>query len=99
MSETPAGAVADRMPGLFMQVVIATILGLLVGIYTPSFTPDIAWTTALFLRLIIMAVGPLMFCIITMGIVGAGSLKTVGRLGGKALLSFEAMTTDRKRVG
>lgn len=33
MSETPAGAVVDRMPGLFMQVVIATILGLLVGIY------------------------------------------------------------------
>ena len=93
MSETPAGAVADRMSGLFMQVVIATILGLLVGIYTPSFAPDIAWTTALFLRLIIMAVGPLMFCIITMGIVGAGSLKTVGRLGGRALLYFEAMTT------
>ncbi|WP_249193535.1 cation:dicarboxylate symporter family transporter [Gluconobacter wancherniae] len=93
MSETPAGAVADRMSGLFMQVVIATILGLLVGIYTPSFAPDIAWTTALFLRLIIMAVGPLMFCIITMGIVGAGSLKTVGHLGGRALLYFEAMTT------
>ncbi|GAN93131.1 sodium:dicarboxylate symporter/C4-dicarboxylate transporter [Gluconobacter thailandicus F149-1 = NBRC 100600] len=82
-----------RFPSLFVQVVFATILGLLVGLFAPSVAPDVRWTTDLFLKLIVMAVGPLLFCIVALGIIGAGSLKTVGRLGGRALLYFEAMTT------
>lgn len=82
-----------RLPSLFTQVVIATVLGLAGGIFFPSFTEDVRWTTALFLRLIVMAVGPLLFCIVVLGIVGAGSLKTVGRLAVRSLIYFEGMTT------
>ncbi|EHH67108.1 C4-dicarboxylate transporter DctA [Gluconobacter morbifer] len=79
--------------GLFTQVVAATLLGLAGGIFIPSLAADTQWMPALFMRLIVMAVGPLLFCIVTLGIIGAGSLKTVGRLGARALLYFEAMTT------
>ncbi|BBC80024.1 sodium:dicarboxylate symporter/C4-dicarboxylate transporter [Acetobacter orientalis] len=82
-----------RMPSLFSQVVIATVLGLVGGIFFPSFAEDVRWTTAIFLRLIVMAVGPLLFCIVVLGIVGAGSLKTVGRLAVRSLVYFEGMTT------
>ncbi|UMM08164.1 cation:dicarboxylase symporter family transporter [Gluconobacter frateurii] len=82
-----------RVPSLFVQVVLATVLGMLVGLFAPSLAPDVRWTTDLFLKLIVMAVGPLLFCIVALGIIGAGSLKTVGRLGGRALLYFEGMTT------
>ncbi|MBS1092103.1 cation:dicarboxylase symporter family transporter [Gluconobacter sp. Dm-74] len=78
---------------LFAQVVLATVLGLGAGLFCPSLADDVGWMTALFMRLIIMAVGPLLFCIVTLGILGAGSLKTVGRLGGCAMLYFELMTT------
>lgn len=78
---------------LFAQVVLATVLGLGAGLFFPSLADDVGWMTALFMRLIIMAVGPLLFCIVTLGILGAGSLKTAGRQGGQALLYFESMTT------
>ncbi|MBF0877328.1 cation:dicarboxylase symporter family transporter [Gluconobacter cerevisiae] len=78
---------------LFAQVVLATLLGLGAGLFFPFLADDVGWMTALFMRLIIMAVGPLLFCIVTLGILGAGSLKTVGRLGGCAMLYFELMTT------
>ncbi|MBB2177220.1 cation:dicarboxylase symporter family transporter [Gluconacetobacter johannae] len=78
---------------MFLQVVIASLLGVALGLFAPDLAVETRWTTDLFLRLIVMAVGPLLFCIVVMGIVGAGSLRTVGRLGAKALLYFEAMTT------
>ncbi|GBQ37531.1 cation:dicarboxylase symporter family transporter [Gluconacetobacter azotocaptans] len=96
MSETTISAAPVRRPGrpgLFLQVVVASVLGLALGVFAPGLALETRWTTDLFLRLIVMAVGPLLFCIVVMGIVGAGSLRTVGRLGAKALLYFEVMTT------
>jgi len=85
--------VKSSTESLFAQVVLATVLGLGAGLFYPFLADDVGWMTALFMRLIIMAVGPLLFCIVTLGILGAGSLKTVGRLGGCAMLYFELMTT------
>ncbi|NHO32426.1 cation:dicarboxylate symporter family transporter [Acetobacter fallax] len=79
--------------GIFQQVCVATIIGLILGLADPALAAETRWTTDLFLHLIIMAVGPLLFCIIVTGITGAGSLRTVGRLGVRALIYFEAMTT------
>lgn len=91
---TPSSAARRyRLPGMFMQVVIASVLGLGLGLIDPALAMQTRWTTDIFLRLIVMAVGPLLFCIVVMGIVGAGSLRTVGRMGIKALVYFEVMTT------
>ncbi|MBO1358334.1 cation:dicarboxylase symporter family transporter [Acetobacter sacchari] len=89
---TPPARKSPRF-GVFSQVAVATVLGLLAGLLDPAFAEQTRWLSALFLRLIVMAVGPLLFCIIVTGIVSAGSLRTVGRLGLRALLYFEVMTT------
>jgi len=80
-------------PGIFSQVVIATLIGVLVGLFAPHVAGQFRWLTDLFLRLILMAVGPLLFCIVVTGITGAGSLGAVGRLGFRSLIYFEGMTT------
>ncbi|MCH4091530.1 cation:dicarboxylate symporter family transporter [Acetobacter sp.] len=81
------------MPGIFVQVVAATCLGVLTGLFLPHLAGQCRWLADLFLRLILMAVGPLLFCIVVTGITGTGSLGAVGRLGLRALIYFEVMTT------
>lgn len=92
-SDTGAWTSGGGRSGMFLQVVVAGVLGCALGLAAPGLAAGTRWTTDLFLRLIVMAVGPLLFCIVVTGIVGAGSLRTVGRLGAKALIYFEAMTT------
>ena len=52
-----------------------------------------------FLKLISMIVAPIVFCVVVHGIAGAGDLKKVGRVGFKALIYFEVMTTVALSVG
>ena len=52
-----------------------------------------------FLKLISMIVAPIVFCVVVHGIAGAGDLKKVGRVGVKALIYFEVMTTVALVVG
>ncbi|TMK17580.1 MAG: C4-dicarboxylate transporter DctA, partial [Alphaproteobacteria bacterium] len=52
-----------------------------------------------FLKLISMIVAPIVFCVVVHGIAGAGDLKKVGRVGVKALIYFEGMTTVALIVG
>ena len=46
-----------------------------------------------------MIVAPIVFCVVVHGIAGAGDLRKVGRVGGKALIYFEVMTTVALVVG
>ncbi|MBE7618990.1 cation:dicarboxylase symporter family transporter [Komagataeibacter sp. FXV2] len=78
---------------LFFQIVLATVLGIASGLATPDVAVLLKPLSDLFLRLISMLVGPLVFCVVVQGIAGAGSLRTVGRIGLKALVYFEAVTT------
>ncbi|CDG39748.1 MULTISPECIES: cation:dicarboxylate symporter family transporter [Asaia] len=84
---------ARYRPGIFVQVIIATLAGIALGLFAPQLAHQCRWLTDLFLRLILMIVGPLLFCIVVSGITGAGSLGAVGKLGSRALIYFEAMTT------
>jgi aerobic C4-dicarboxylate transport protein len=78
---------------LFLQIVVATLGGVAIGLVDPALGTAMRPLSELFLRLIAMIVSPLVFCVVVQGIIGAGSLRTVGRVGIKALLYFEAMTT------
>jgi aerobic C4-dicarboxylate transport protein len=84
---------------LFVQVVIALILGIVLGMATPDFAIGLKVFSDAFLKLISMIVAPIVFCVVVHGIAGAGDLKKVGRVGGKALLYFECMTTIALIVG
>ncbi len=84
---------------LFVQVVVALILGIVLGMATPGFAIGLKFFSDAFLKLISMIVAPIVFCVVVHGIAGAGDLKKVGRVGGKALLYFEVMTTVALVVG
>jgi aerobic C4-dicarboxylate transport protein len=78
---------------LFAQVVAALVLGIILGMAVPKFAIDLKILSDAFLKLISMIVAPIVFCVVVHGIAGAGDLKKVGRVGVKALIYFEAMTT------
>jgi aerobic C4-dicarboxylate transport protein len=84
---------------LFVQVVAALVLGVVLGMATPGFAIGLKFFSDAFLKLISMIVAPIVFCVVVHGIAGAGDLKKVGRVGGKALLYFEVMTTVALIVG
>jgi aerobic C4-dicarboxylate transport protein len=84
---------------LFAQVVVASILGILIGAYAPDFAKNLKILSDAFLKLITMIVAPIVFCVVVHGISGAGDLRKVGRLGLIALVYFEVMTTVALAVG
>ncbi len=84
---------------LFLQVVAGLILGIVLGTAAPQFAVGLKFFSDAFLKLISMIVAPIVFCVVVHGIAGAGDLKKVGRVGGKALLYFEIMTTVALAVG
>src|SRR5580698_10355005 len=84
---------------LFLQVVAALVLGVVLGMAAPDFAIGLKFFSDAFLKLISMIVAPIVFCVVVHGIAGAGDLKKVGRVGGKALLYFEVMTTVALIVG
>jgi aerobic C4-dicarboxylate transport protein len=92
-----------RVSGLyrsrFAQVVVGLLLGIALGVLTPDFATGLKFFSDAFLKLITMIVAPIVFCVVVHGIAGAGDLKKVGRVGVKALIYFEVMTTVALIVG
>ena len=84
---------------LFVQVVAGLVLGIVLGVAAPEFAAGLKFFSDAFLKLISMIVAPIVFCVVVHGIAGAGDLRKVGRVGGKALLYFEVMTTIALAVG
>jgi len=97
---TPAPATAKPLyKSLFFQVVAALVLGIVLGMAVPQFAIGLKILSDAFLKLISMIVAPIVFCVVVHGIAGAGDLKKVGRVGVKALIYFEVMTTVALAVG
>jgi aerobic C4-dicarboxylate transport protein len=84
---------------LYVQVIIGIALGVAVGYYFPAFAPTAKLISDTFINMIRMVIAPLIFFTIVSGIVGAGNLKKVGRVGGKAFLYFEVVTTLAMVIG
>jgi aerobic C4-dicarboxylate transport protein len=94
--------VSSRAPiynSLFVQVVAGLVLGIILGMAAPDFAVSLKILSDAFLKLIQMIVAPIVFCVVVHGIAGAGDLKKVGRVGLKALIYFEVMTTVALVVG
>jgi aerobic C4-dicarboxylate transport protein len=98
---TTAATVARRplYTSLFIQVLTALLLGIVLGMAVPDFAVGLKIFSDAFLKLISMIVAPIVFCVVVHGIAGAGDLKKVGRVGVKALVYFEVMTTVALIVG
>src|SRR5580704_16773057 len=99
ITTTTAVARKPLYSSLFVQVLAALVLGILLGMAVPDFAVSLKILSDAFLKLITMIVAPIVFCVVVHGIAGAGDLKKVGRVGVKALIYFEVMTTVALAVG
>src|SRR3984885_15057270 len=95
----PVSSHAPLYSSLFVQVVAGLVLGIILGMAAPDFAVSLKILSDAFLKLIQMIVAPIVFCVVVHGIAGAGDLKKVGRVGLKALIYFEVMTTIAPIVG
>ncbi len=84
---------------LFGRVMIALVIGIIVGAVWPHFGQSLRPLGDGFLKLIKMVIGPIVFCVVVSGMVSAGDLKKVGRVGLKAVVYFEFMTTLALIIG
>jgi len=84
---------------LYVQVLIAIILGIIVGLLFPAFFQTGKIISDVFISLIKMVIAPIIFFTVVLGITGAGNMKKVGRVGGKGILYFEIVSTIALLIG
>ena len=84
---------------LYVQVLFAIVVGAILGHLDPGFAQKMKPLGDGFVALIRMVIAPIIFCTVVAGIAGMDDMKKVGRVGGKALLYFEVMSTVALVVG
>ena len=95
-----AGSIKMRIvKNLTFQVIVAIICGIAVGAIWPSVGQEMKPIGETFINMIKMVIAPIIFLTIVLGIASMGSMKKVGRVGGKALLYFEIVTTAALIIG
>ncbi|SAK79321.1 C4-dicarboxylate transporter DctA [Caballeronia temeraria] len=97
-----SGAQRQKKPfyrALYFHVLVAIVLGILLGHFAPSIAVKMKPLGDAFIKLVKMVIGPIIFCTVVVGIAGMGDMKKVGRVGGKALLYFEIVSTFSLVVG
>ena len=99
VTASPLSARKPIYNSLFVQVVAGLVLGIILGMAAPDFAISLKILSDAFLKLIQMIVAPIVFCVVLHVIACAGDLKKVGRVGLKALIYFEVMTTIALIVG
>src|SRR5437764_9190601 len=86
-------------PSLTTQIMIGLVVGALIGWLRPDWGNKVYFLRDIFINLIKAIIAPLVFSTIVVGIAGAGALKKVGRIGIKALIFFEIVTTVALFIG
>jgi aerobic C4-dicarboxylate transport protein len=84
---------------LYVQVLFAIFCGILLGIYLPTDAVAMKPLGDGFIKLIKMIIAPVIFCTVVSGIAGMQDVKKIGRVGGKALLYFEIVSTFALVIG
>src|SRR5881275_197376 len=86
-------------PSLTLQIMIGLIVGGVIGWLRPDWGNAVYFLRDIFINLIKSIIAPLVFSTIVVGIAGAGALRKVGRMGFKALVYFEIVTTAALFIG
>src|SRR5215213_10545942 len=84
---------------LTVQVLVAISLGIILGLLAPGVARGMKPVGDTFVNLVRMVIAPVIFLTVTLGIANMRDLKKVGRVGGKALLYFEIVTTFALAIG
>ena len=89
-----------RLAGnLTFQVLVAISLGVLLGIVAPAAAQAMRPVGDTFVKLVKMVIAPIIFLTVVLGIASMGDMRRLGRVGGKALLYFELVTTLALAIG
>ncbi len=97
--QTQPPARNDRTHYLYMAVIVAVVLGVLVGFLFPDFAVELKPLGAGFVSLITMMIQPIIFCTIVLGVGTVASAAKVGKVGGLALGYFLTMSTVALALG
>jgi aerobic C4-dicarboxylate transport protein len=84
---------------LYVQVLVAIVLGVLLGHFAPDWAVPLKPLGDGFIKLIRMLIAPIIFTTVVAGIAGMGDLRKVGRVGMKALIYFEVVTSFALIIG
>jgi len=96
---TTTAAPKPLWKSLYFQVIVAIILGVLLGHFFPQTGEAMKPLGDGFIKLIKMIIAPIIFCTIVVGIAGMEDMKKVGKTGGYALLYFEIVSSIALVVG
>jgi aerobic C4-dicarboxylate transport protein len=99
MTPTARSAKKPFYRTLYFHLLIAILLGVLLGHFMPSLAVQMKPLGDAFIKLVKMVIGPIIFCTVVSGMAGMGDIKKVGRVGGKALLYFEVVSTLSLVIG
>jgi proton glutamate symport protein len=86
-------------PSLTIQIMIGLVVGGVIGWLRPDWGNAVYFLRDIFINLIKSIIAPLVFSTIVVGIAGAGALRKVGRMGAKALIYFEIVTSAALFIG
>jgi aerobic C4-dicarboxylate transport protein len=89
----------DLTRHLYFWVLLAIVAGGMIGYASPEVGVALKPLGDGFIALIKMLIAPIIFCTVVLGIAGAGGMKKVGRVGGKALVYFEVVSTLALIIG
>ncbi len=84
---------------LYFWVLLGTLAGVAVGHFAPGVGTNLKPLGDAFISILKMLIAPIIFCTVVLGVSGAGDMKKVGRVGGKALLYFEVVSTIALGIG
>jgi len=84
---------------LYFQVVVAIIVGIIIGHFFPTIGESLKPLGDAFIKLVKMIISPLIFCTVVLGIAGMQNTKKVGKVGLTAIVYFEVMTSIALLLG
>jgi aerobic C4-dicarboxylate transport protein len=102
MADIHSTSPAARKPlykELYFQVLVAIVLGIALGFFNPPLAQQMKPLGDGFVKLIRMMIAPIIFTTVVTGIAGMGDMRKLGRVGMKALLYFEVVTTAALVIG
>ncbi len=99
MPKPDTGRPSKFYHSLYFRVIVGVLAGLALGIFWPTAGQNMKPLGDGFIKLIRMMIAPLIFFTVIVGIASIGDMKKLGRVGIKALLYFEAVTTVALAIG
>ncbi len=89
----PPAPVTGAGSKLYLRVLLAVAVGALFGHFYPQQAVALKPLGDGFIALVKMLIGPIVFCTVVLGIAGSGDMRKVGRVGARALIYFEVVST------